>query len=36
MPEQRPRFSRQFRAEAAQMVIETGKPIAVSDSRTQP
>src|SRR5947209_8762146 len=28
MPEQRRRFSPQFRAEAVQMVIETGKPIA--------
>ncbi len=28
MPEQRRRFSSQFRAEAVQMVIETGKPIA--------
>src|SRR2546423_9922599 len=29
MPEQRRRFSAQFKAEAVQMVIETGKPIAV-------
>ncbi|SCL29889.1 transposase [Micromonospora pallida] len=29
MPEQRRRFSPQFKAEAVQMVIETGKPIAV-------
>jgi len=29
MPEQRRRFSPQFRAEAVQMVIEAGKPIAV-------
>ena len=28
MPEHRRRFSPQFRAEAVQMVIETGKPIA--------
>ena len=28
MPERRRRFSPQFRAEAVQMVIETGKPIA--------
>ncbi len=28
MPEQRRRFSPQFRAEAVQMVIETGRPIA--------
>ena len=28
MPEQRRRFSPQFRAEAVQMVLETGKPIA--------
>jgi transposase-like protein len=28
MPEQRRRFSPQFKAEAAQMVIETGRPIA--------
>jgi transposase-like protein len=28
MPEHRRRFSSQFRAEAVQMVIETGKPIA--------
>src|SRR5437773_10339835 len=28
MPEQRRRFSAQFEAEAVQMVIETGKPIA--------
>ncbi len=28
MPEQRRKFSPQFRAEAVQMVIETGKPIA--------
>jgi|SRR5882762_11001368 len=28
MPEQRRRFSPQFKAEAVQMVIETGKPIA--------
>ena len=28
MPEQRRRFSPQFRAEAVQMVIETGEPIA--------
>ncbi|GAB1690847.1 transposase [Krasilnikovia sp. M28-CT-15] len=28
MPEQRRRFSAQFKAEAVQMVIETGKPIA--------
>ncbi len=27
MPEQRRRFSPQFRAEAVQMVLETGKPI---------
>jgi transposase-like protein len=29
VPEQRRRFSPQFKAEAVQMVIETGKPIAV-------
>ena len=29
MPEQRRRFSPQFKAEAVQLVIETGKPIAV-------
>jgi|ERR1035438_4229775 transposase-like protein len=29
MPEQRRRFSPPFKAEAVQMVIETGKPIAV-------
>lgn len=29
MPEQRRRFSPQFKAEAVQMVIETGKPMAV-------
>jgi transposase len=28
MPEQRRKFSPQFRAEAVQMVIETGRPIA--------
>jgi len=28
MPEQRRRFSPQFKAEGVQMVIETGKPIA--------
>jgi transposase-like protein len=28
MPEQRRRFSPQFQAEAVQMVIETGRPIA--------
>jgi transposase-like protein len=28
MPEQRRRFSSQFRAEAVQLVIETGRPIA--------
>lgn len=28
MPEQRRRFSAQFRAEAVQMVLETGNPIA--------
>ena len=28
MPEQRRRFSPQFKAEAVQMVIETGRPIA--------
>lgn len=28
MPEQRRKFSPQFKAEAVQMVIETGKPIA--------
>jgi len=28
MPEQRRRFSAQFKAEAVQMVIETGRPIA--------
>ncbi len=28
MPEQRRRFSPQFKAEAVQMVVETGKPIA--------
>jgi transposase-like protein len=28
MPEHRRRFSPQFKAEAVQMVIETGKPIA--------
>jgi transposase-like protein len=28
MPEQRRRFSPQFKAEAVQLVIETGKPIA--------
>jgi transposase-like protein len=28
VPEQRRRFSAQFKAEAVQMVIETGKPIA--------
>ena len=28
MPEQRRRFSPQFRAEAVQMVMETGRPIA--------
>ena len=28
MPEQRRRFSPQFKAEAVQMVIGTGKPIA--------
>ncbi len=28
MPEQRRRFSPRFKAEAVQMVIETGKPIA--------
>ncbi|MFD2765859.1 transposase [Micromonospora eburnea] len=28
MPEQRRRFSPQFKVEAVQMVIETGKPIA--------
>jgi transposase-like protein len=28
MPEQRRRFSARFKAEAVQMVIETGKPIA--------
>ncbi|QYN18940.1 transposase [Amycolatopsis sp. DSM 110486] len=28
MPEQRRRFSAQFKAEAVQMVIETGKPVA--------
>jgi transposase-like protein len=28
MPEQRRRFSSQFKAEAVQLVIETGKPIA--------
>jgi transposase-like protein len=28
MPEQRRRFSPQFRAEAVQLVIETGRPIA--------
>jgi DNA invertase Pin-like site-specific DNA recombinase len=28
MPEQRRRFSPQFKAEAVQMVIETGKPVA--------
>ena len=28
MPERRRQFSPQFRAEAVQMVIETGKPIA--------
>ena len=28
MPEQRRKFSPQFRAEAVQLVIETGKPIA--------
>ena len=28
MPEQRRRFSAQFKAEAVQMVMETGKPIA--------
>lgn len=28
MPEQRRRFSAQFRAEAVQMVIESGRPIA--------
>src|SRR3954452_3649308 len=31
MPEQRRRFSPQFRAEAVQMVLETGKPIAEDD-----
>jgi transposase-like protein len=29
MPERRRKFSPQFKAEAVQMVIETGKPIAV-------
>jgi transposase-like protein len=29
VPEQRRRFSPQFKAEAVQMVLETGKPIAV-------
>ena len=29
MPEQRRKFSPQFKAEAVQMVLETGKPIAV-------
>jgi len=29
MPEQRRRFSPQFKAEAVQLVVETGKPIAV-------
>jgi transposase-like protein len=29
MPERRRRFSPQFKAEAVQMVLETGKPIAV-------
>jgi transposase-like protein len=28
MPEQRRRFSAQFKAEAVQMVIETGRPVA--------
>jgi transposase-like protein len=28
MPEQRRRFSPQFKAEAVQMVLETGKPVA--------
>ncbi len=28
MPEQRRKFSPQFKAEAVQMVIETGKPVA--------
>ena len=28
MPEQRRKFSPQFKAEAVQMVIETGRPIA--------
>jgi transposase-like protein len=28
MPEQRRKFSPQFKAEAAQMVVETGRPIA--------
>jgi transposase-like protein len=28
MPEQRRRFSPQFKAEAVQLVVETGKPIA--------
>jgi hypothetical protein len=28
MPEQRRKFSPQFRAEAVQLVIETGKPVA--------
>ncbi len=28
MPEQRRKFSPQFKAEAVQMVLETGKPIA--------
>ena len=28
MPEKRRKFSQQFKAEAVQMVIETGKPVA--------
>jgi transposase-like protein len=28
MPEQRRRFSPQFKAEAVQMVLETGRPVA--------
>jgi transposase len=28
MPEQRPKFSRQVTAEAVQMVLETGRPVA--------
>jgi transposase-like protein len=34
MPEHRRQFSPQFKAEAVQMVIETGEPIAQGSGRT--